>query len=630
MSSFYTYCALETLELQSQPSELDWWAWIPDHKINGQIKLEGGTKFGSGASVDPPRIRLIRLQNGNESDAIHIDMDIYGLLEAPEYDALSYVWGNPEKTRIIVCNGLPMKVNENVYMVLRRLRSTADTQTLWVDALCINQEDSEEKSNQVKLMGEIYSRARSVPIWLGQEADADAQAFQAVEAIWNRLSRPNLAGTKFEASVDKISQLDNFPKDGLKQISALLSRPWFSRLWVLQEAVKARKAVLLLGNMSIQFEWLGRVAQSLASDGTRDIFGAKLFSTILIQSCRNMERKGSNKLTIFDLIFSTNSLETSEPRDRLYALLNLPLVEMEWVPLPNYNLSRMEVFREFVILDLLQNKSFRAISWASVDMPDDRPDGHFPSWVPDFAKKHLPVIGFLSHGQKTQAGGDLKAEAKVHGKTILTMFGRKVGQIAQIGQSRREYYTNASVRQPQVPSEFQKSEQAVERQWIDECHTKFNRAFGSRFPNFQETMFSDLYKEFVRALCCNWDPIAQAPPNAAVINELRLVIWHLKAMEDDSPVDGEWDEHELYRIRLTHGATFRSRFCILEDGEMGWVPGGAMAGDVVFVFNGAVVPYLLRPNPDGTYLWIGESWVSGVMKGEILDSGVEPERIRIR
>jgi hypothetical protein len=63
---------------------------------------------------------------------------------------------------------------------------------------------------------------------------------------------------------------------------------------------------------------------------------------------------------------------------------------------------------------------------------------------------------------------------------------------------------------------------------------------------------------------------------------------------------------------------------------MGWVPGGAKEGDVVFVFNGGVVPYLLRPQPDGTFWWVGECWIEDIMDGEMLRSGVEPKRVRIR
>lgn len=479
-------------------------------------------------------------------------------------------------------------------------------------------------------MGEIYARARSVPIWLGKEANSDNQSFQAIHAIHEQLYQLKKSGVKKQLTIGEINALDSFPNDGWKHISSLLSRPYFSRLWVLQEVVRARNAILRLGDQSLPFEQLGEVASSLPQESLIDQMGMKHVQALLIQSCRRMQQIGSKKLSLFDLLFTTNTLETSEPRDRIYSLLNLPLVDMEWVPLPNYNLSRMEVFRDFAILDLIHNKSLRAVSWASLGDPGEIPDSSFPSWAPDFSKKSLPVISFLSHGQKMRAGGELAFDGQVHGKRILATQGRKIGKIEHLGQSRKEHYTKASVPQPLTPANFGRSEEVVERQWIDEIHQMFARAFGNKYPSLEALLYSDLYKDLVRALCCNWDPVFQGPLNDAVVSELRLSIWHLKAMQGEAPIEGVWDEYELYRKRLAQGTTFRSRFCVLEDGKMGWVPGGAAVGDVIFIFNGAVVPFTLRPISDGTYLWVGESWVSGVMNGEILKSNVKPQRVRIR
>lgn len=143
MTSFYQYSPLETLELQSRRSELDWWAWIPDRSINGQIKLEGGARFSTGNARPPPKFRLIQLKSGKASESVQIELNMYGLLDAPDYDALSYTWGNPEKLHQIFCNGLPMRVNENVHTALERLRFPDGPRNIWIDALCINQEDND-------------------------------------------------------------------------------------------------------------------------------------------------------------------------------------------------------------------------------------------------------------------------------------------------------------------------------------------------------------------------------------------------------------------------------------------------------------------------------------------------------
>jgi hypothetical protein len=523
-----------------------------------------------------------------------------------------------------------MRVNRNVHTLLRRLREPASPRVLWIDALSINQEDNDEKSSQVRLMGEVYAKAQQVPIWLGEEASSDADAFEAILAIYDHRNCRAAAGAKGEPTVDEINGLERFPRHGWDHITSLLKRPWFSRLWVLQEVVKARNAVLLLGNKSLPYDRLGTVATSLPSAAIEDIIGVRqLFSSMVVHSCRDMERKGQNALTIFDLMLSTNVLDTSEPRDRLYSLLNLPLVEMEWVPLPNYKLSPMEVFREFAILDLLHNSSLRAISWAGLHDSDEVPDTAFPSWTPDITKKNGPTISLFAYGQKRSAGGRLPIDAKIYGKTILTLLGRKVGSITLLGQSRKHHYAHAGISQPQRPADFSDSAIAVERTWIDECHQMLGRYYGSLFGDLSDLLMSDLYKDFIRVLCCNWNSIRQEPPNEAAILELRLAIFHAKALQG-GPVEDTWDEYELYRKCLAQGVTFPRRLCFLDDGKMGWVPGGAKAGDVVFVFNGGAVPYLLRPRPDGTFWWVGECWIKDIMDGETLESGIEPKRVRIR
>lgn len=629
MTAIYKYSPLEAAPLPTPPTSVDWWTYIPNPKINGQIKPEAGTRFG-GPPGAPPRFRLITLLPGNGLEPVVIQLATYHLDNAPEYEALSYVWGDTAKIHQITCNGLLMMVNNNVNLALCRLREPASTRVLWIDALCINQEDNDEKSNQIKLMGQVYAKARQAPIWPGEEAASDTDAFMAIQAIYDLRNQRSTTGIKEKPTVDEINALPSFPKNGWDHIKSLLTRPWFTRLWVIQEAVKAKDAVLLLGNKTLPYSHLGTVALGLPIIAIEDLIGvAQLCSTMLIQSCISMEKRGLNTLSIFDLMLSTGTMDTSEPRDRLYSLLNLPLVEMEWVPLPNYNLSPMEVFRDFAILDLLHNNSMRAISWAGLQNLDELPDSVFPSWTPNIAKKNSASISATAYFQKKRAGGSLPIEAKVYGKSILTLLGRRAGSITLLGQSRKHHYAQAGVSQPQRPADFSESALAVERTWINESHRMLARCYGSTFSNVSSLLMSDLYKEFVRASCLDWDSIHQRKPTDAAIVELRTAIFQAKALEA-GPIEGVWDKYKLYRRCLAQGVAFGSRLCFLEDGKMGWVPGGAKEEDVVFVFNGGVVPYLLRPQPDGTFWWVGECWIQDIMDGEMLRCGVEPKRVRIR
>lgn len=93
------------------------------------------------------------------------------------YDALSYIWGSQADKRQISCNAQPIDVTQNLYSALVQLRSEHDEQVIWIDQLCINQDDSEERSREVAIMGQIYGLARMVIIWLGPSDNETSKVF---------------------------------------------------------------------------------------------------------------------------------------------------------------------------------------------------------------------------------------------------------------------------------------------------------------------------------------------------------------------------------------------------------------------------------------------------------------------
>lgn len=114
-------------------------------------------------------IRLLRI-DPFESETPIVNIFEVSLANTPTYNALSYTWGAPQSDCYIICNGNPLTVTPNCRAALLRLRRNPDYLTLWVDAICIDQTTDSEKSVQVPLMGEIYSRAVKVLIWLGEES----------------------------------------------------------------------------------------------------------------------------------------------------------------------------------------------------------------------------------------------------------------------------------------------------------------------------------------------------------------------------------------------------------------------------------------------------------------------------
>ena len=156
-----------------------------------------------------------------------------------EYDALSYAWGSGGKVSKIRCNGLPVMVTENLFEALRALRpSKNNSRFLWVDALCINQDDSSEKNEQVWNMLAIYQKARKVMAWLGTAEKKYMKLVMLATSASPRSSSP-------------WGILDFL--DAVEGVLYLYKRPWFKRLWVQQEIFAARKLEFQYGNYC--FEW---------------------------------------------------------------------------------------------------------------------------------------------------------------------------------------------------------------------------------------------------------------------------------------------------------------------------------------------------------------------------------------
>jgi hypothetical protein len=134
------------------------------------------------------------------------------------YDALSYVWGKPDETLPICVDGVQFPVTVNLHAALSRLRHRSIERILWVDAVCINQENKQEKGQQIQFMAMIYAQANRVVVWLGEAADNSDLALDEIR----------VAGGKESTNPSNNEMIQ-------PAIIALLHRPWFRRIWVSEQ-----------------------------------------------------------------------------------------------------------------------------------------------------------------------------------------------------------------------------------------------------------------------------------------------------------------------------------------------------------------------------------------------------------
>jgi heterokaryon incompatibility protein (HET) len=115
----------------------------------------------------PGQFRLLHLEPGTGD--VHFTLSNAHLDDNPVYEAISYCWGDAKDTRVVHCHGVPINITNSLFTALLRLRKLDETRILWADAVCINQASTDEKTQQVKLMGRIYSQPSRVLIWLGED-----------------------------------------------------------------------------------------------------------------------------------------------------------------------------------------------------------------------------------------------------------------------------------------------------------------------------------------------------------------------------------------------------------------------------------------------------------------------------
>jgi hypothetical protein len=174
-------------------------------------------------------------------------MTIESLAYLPRYHALSYTWGAAKETEYLYCEEKLIKVRRNLMNALRRLRNNNDVQLVWADAICINQQDKEEKDKQISLMPYIYRMAQGVVVWIGDDHHRKAQpAFDIVK----RLSRKK----------DSVSHALSYGPTR-RLLASFYSQRWFSRVWIIQEVAAAADTIeVLWGIHKVGWEHVCRTA----------------------------------------------------------------------------------------------------------------------------------------------------------------------------------------------------------------------------------------------------------------------------------------------------------------------------------------------------------------------------------
>jgi hypothetical protein len=368
-------------------------------------------------------IRLLELNPGGFDKALTFHFHIANLSSShPEYEAVSYVWGchsfsvrAPDRPSNIAMSGNnSVKISENLAELLRYLRYNNRSRMIWVDGLCINQHDKEERGHQVSLMSAIYHQARNVIVWL-REINSDRFVFRSkwykytvcddgdertpredqnvrgqllfeticiIVNAWlaehNLQSSAKYAVHSRRSQTQELRQLRLLPNvlreclasrfnsitsHGRKwslwdAIQDLYELPWFRRTWAVQELILAPCALAKFGNAEIDWRWIGLSAAILRTNDLEKIqyhaFGG-VYNAYLLYRLSNMSDLPPLQLTSLQLMRLTRGLESTEVYDQVYGLLGISTTDNDpstgnLLIRPDYGITHSMLWRKLACI----------------------------------------------------------------------------------------------------------------------------------------------------------------------------------------------------------------------------------------------------------------------------------------
>jgi hypothetical protein len=356
-------------------------------------------------------IRLLKLQNDTKDRSlITCQITDTELSTAPPYDAVSYVWGNPKASASLLVGPVEdscIPIAENARCVLAAVTPLEGTRYIWMDSICIDQSNEEEKAQQIPMMGKIYARAQEVISYLKPSSQDDADA---AIAFMNRLtilvglnanSMTNFLRYPTEDIGNAMTAVPLIPINdpGWSAFDCLVSNEYWSRLWIIQECVAAKQLTFIYGNAPCELillycAVLSRIHPSYLfhSRQLTPPYAAAHILGILLMQMSYLD--GELDIPLSQLVSGFGVARASVPADRVNALLGISEDHAVSCLQPSPQKSPREVYTDMV-RHALSRGHFDNFAVSGLCNPRSESElKDLPSWVPDLT---CPVLCRLHH-----------------------------------------------------------------------------------------------------------------------------------------------------------------------------------------------------------------------------------------
>jgi hypothetical protein len=600
-------------------------------------------------------IRLLTIIN-NDTSPLTCTLEHVSLSTSPSYKALSYSWGSQNATKPVIINGSTIAVTTNLETALRQFRSEGHG-WLWIDALCINQGDLAERSEQVLRMGTIFSAASEVIAWLGpQKWDSDlAMRFMRE---FGKVAAEELKTEPFLNWSKPISRGECRADEEKSWVAldGLFNRPYWTRLWVVQELMLARRVVLRCGDAEAAFDDLCaavRIADRRAfhpafTDGAqRETHRRHIFCLFCLVF--NKASGGTDGFQPVDLLIALSYTKyhvATDLRDKVYGILALTTNGAEMVGRPSYDEGTEDLYIRLTrsLLSTRERSDFIAFK------PTERNFGlKLPTWALDLSAPcfpsdplrescfHVPLLWPESDSSMNESeaaevplAGD-RHVLKIEGVLVDVVDGFGVAQydvggsvIVQPDNSYNGYDSDLDMRYAIINSIFQRwnpiqdlvegegTAQLIRLGW----KWLWQPSGRTTIVPWQQALlqFQDQNRDLLIAGRRLEDWALDAPENLPL--KVWQKLWKQKLREEDL-TDGT-AKNLLVNYMFPEFQAWNSwsrKIVVTRRGYVGSVHPQAQKGDLICCLKNCWNPVVLRAVDDGFFQLIGNAEMHGFDKG---------------
>jgi len=578
----------------------------------------------------------IRLLEILQDDGLSGQLRTMDLNNTPKYAALSYTWGPPSapdaEKHPVTINGVSVETQENLHLALRQLGITVRQHggLIWIDYLCINQRDLDERGSQVAMMKEIFEGATVIYAWVGLPSDRE-EARLAVELMYSfnkmlheglKAHDDNMIAVTAEIGPDSVgyprgSEPDN--AKGWQGIAEIFRRPYWSRTWIYQEATTPGRIWFVVGNKSFNdihlsaTVYTGREFARFPefAEQFRDVVGetSPVWRLSTARTWREQKPSGHPLLSLMGSLRMTHCMD---PRDKLYAALDLASDVDPGDFLIDYKRSLADLYIDAVRFSLRkQQYPFAFLEYVHIPASDSTHrdlnatyEPAMASWVPDWRQK-IMLRSFAAPNLEYADVPSLPYDASKGTEPNLVIRGLELHVLGYC---------------------FDKIEDVFPI-W-DESNTELST------PQSWSQIVRRSYPKITEQACCRTLVADLRTKDVATGKGKALlrggaVEWALITADSSSLGVGSRSRQD-YMMQVLVGMCHGRRMGVTEGRKLGIFPAAAARGDVVAIFHGGLVPCVLRhAGRDGQYSFIGECYVDGMMDGEASEAGGKDDPARI-